>query len=83
MKVDKNTVLAAVRKHIEGRKPGGATLEVLAEGVRHKANWWYVYVRPSFEPPRRFEYYETLAQVETELLKSEKLIVMLLPSIPQ
>ena len=82
MHTDEQTVLEAVRKHIRGRTPGGATLEVLAEGVRRDHDWWYVSVRPSIQPTRRYEYYETLAEVENELQKSEHLTVLLVPALP-
>lgn len=82
MQIDEKTVIEAVRKHIQGRTPGGATLEVLTEGVRQDHDWWYVSVRPSIQPARRYEYYETLAEVENELQKSEHLTVLLVPALP-
>ncbi len=75
-------VVDAVRKYIKDRHPGGAVLEVLPEGVRHEQDWWYVSVRPDFQPPKRFEYYEALAEVEAELQKSENLTVLLVPLVP-
>ncbi len=82
MSNDEKTVIDAVRKHIQGRKPGGATLEVLTEGIRHEQEWWYVPIRPSVQPARRYEYYETLAEVENEVQKSEHLTVLLVPALP-
>lgn len=81
MNTDEGTVIEAVRKHLLGRNPGGATLEVLSDGIRHEQDWWYVPIRPSFQPPRRYEYYETLAEVENEVLKSDHLTVLLLPAL--
>ena len=76
-------VINAVRKYIKDKHPGGATLEVLSQGVRQDREWWYVPVRPSIQPPKRFEYYEALATVEQEVQKFENLTVLLLPSVPE
>ncbi len=46
-------------------------------------DWWYVSVRPSVEPERRYEYYEALADVENALEEAEHLTVLLLPTAPQ
>ncbi len=80
--VSEQDVVEAVRKHLKGHQPGGATLEVVPQGVRRDREWWYVPVRPSKEPPKRFEYYEALANVETELQKTEHLTVLLIPTGP-
>ena len=76
-------VVNAVRKHIEDKHPGGATLEVLPQGVRQDREWWYVPVRPDIQPPKRFEYYEALATVEQEVQKFENMTVLLVPTIPE
>lgn len=76
-------VADAVRKHLLGKRPGGAILEVVPEGIRQDREWWYVPVRPSLRLTKRFEFYEVLAGVESELQKSEHLTVLLLPSIPE
>ncbi len=75
-------VVDAVRRHIKNVQPGGAVLEVVAQGVRQEQDWWYVSIRPSIQPTRRYEYYEALANVEKELLKSEHLTVLLVPTLP-
>jgi len=77
---DAQAVVEAVRRHIQNRQPGGITLDVLTDGVRQDQDWWYVPVRPSAKPPRRYEYYETLAAVENELQESEHLTVLLVPA---
>ena len=76
-------VIDAVRKYIKDQHPGGAVLEVLTEGVRHDQDWWYVSVRPDFQPPKRFEYYEALAAAEEELQRLENLTVLLVPLVPE
>jgi hypothetical protein len=80
--VSEQDVVDAVRKHLKGHQPGGATLEVVPQGIRQHQDWWYVPVLPSVQPPKRFEYYEALANVEKELLKAEHLIVLLVPTVP-
>jgi hypothetical protein len=79
---DETAVIAAVRKLLKSRHPGGVTLEVVPDGVRQDQDWWYVPVRPSAQPARRYEYYETLAEVENELQKSEQVTVLLVPAAP-
>ena len=76
-------VIDTVRKYIKDKHPGGATLEVVPEGVRQDREWWYVAVRPNIRPPKRFEYYEALAEAENELQKFEHLTILLVPSIPE
>ena len=73
-------VAALVRLHIAGRHPGGASLAVLASGIRHEQEWWYVPIVPDREPARRYEYYETLAEVERELQQQENLTVLFVPT---
>ena len=70
-------------RYLKNKQPGGATLEALTQGVRHEQDWWYVPVRPSFEPPRRYEYYEALADVESALQDMEHLTVLFLPTAPE
>lgn len=75
-------IVEIVARYLKDKHPGGATLEALAQGVRHEQDWWYVPVRPSVEPARRYEYYEVLADVEAALEESEHLTVLLLPLAP-
>ena len=72
-------VVEAVRRHIQDRHPGGVTLEVIPEGVRHDQEWWYVPIRPSKRPPKRYEYYEALACIENDVQRQENLTVLLVP----
>ncbi|MDQ2798474.1 MAG: hypothetical protein M3Y13_02390 [Armatimonadota bacterium] len=78
--VDKQVVVEAVQQRLQVRHPGGANLTALPQSVRHEQDWWYVNVRPDKEPPKQFEYYEALAEVETEMLTQENIIVLLLPT---
>jgi hypothetical protein len=81
--VNEQNVIAAVREHIKDKHPGGATLEVLEQGIRHEHDWWYVPIRPSVEPVKRYEYYEALAEVEKDLVVSDHLTVLLVPTASQ
>ena len=76
-------VISAVRKYSEDKHPGGATLEVLSQGVRQDREWWYVPVRPDIQPPKRFEYYEALATIEQEVQEFDHLTVLLVPTLPE
>ncbi len=76
-------VIDAVSKHLKNQHPGGAELKVLARGIRHEQEWWYVPVRPNVQPARRYEYYEALAEVENELQKSEGITVLLVPTVAE
>lgn len=78
-KLNKRAVARKVRQYLADFHLGGITLEVLDEGVRGEESWWYVPVRPSAEPVKRYEYYEALADVEGGLEEKEKLTVVLMP----
>lgn len=80
---NKQTVAEAVRQYIKDQHPGGATFEVMAQGIRKERYWWYVPVRPSVEPMQRYEYYEALAAVEEALAEHENLTVFLVPLSPE
>jgi len=82
-KLDKRTVAKAVRMYIKDCHPGGASLEVIEQGIRKEEYWWYVPVRPSVEPVKRYEYYEALADVEEALEENENLTVFLVPTVPE
>ena len=81
-KPNKQTVAEAVRKYMQDQHPGGATFEVIEPGIRKERYWWYVPVRPSVEPVKRYEYYEALAAVEEALAEHENLTVFLVPMSP-
>ena len=80
---NKQTVAEAVRKYIRDQHPGGATFEVMAQDICKERYWWYVPVRPSVEPVKRYEYYEALADVEEALAEHENLTVFLVPISPE
>ena len=82
-KPNKQTVAEAVRTYIKDQHPGGATFEVMVQGIRQERSWWYVPVRPSVEPVKRYEYYEDLAAVKETLAEHENLTVFLVPLSPE
>jgi hypothetical protein len=73
------TVAEKVRHYLQERHPEGVTLEVIEAAVRQEEFWWYVPIRPSVEPAKRYQYYEILADVEAELEEHEQLKVLLAP----
>jgi hypothetical protein len=77
---DSQRVARLVREYLKNRRPDGVTLEVDEPGIRKEPYWWSVPVRPSSEPSKRYEYYETLAEVEEEIEEQEQLKVFLVPS---
>lgn len=78
----KERVVQLVRARLRPHHPGGVDLDV-DEGRVHRQNgYWYVPIRPSVEPPRMFEYYEVLAEVEEALEEDDKLQIQLVPSEP-
>lgn len=78
--VDAKTVLEAVQRRLQQHHPDGANLEVVPQGVRHEQDWWYISVRPDKEPARDWEYFEALAEVETEMLTQENILVLMVPT---
>jgi hypothetical protein len=81
--MSKEQVVQWVQERLRDRHPGGVDLSVVESGVRCKDDYWYVPVQPSAQPPRTFEYYEVLADVETELSEHERLNVWLVPTLPE
>lgn len=81
--LNKQQIIETVERYIVGRRPGGATLEIIKQGVRQDQDWWYVPIRTSIQPAKRYEYYETLADVEKELEKLEHLTVLFVPTVPE
>ena len=76
---NEQSVAQTVRQYLHGRHPDGVTLDVIEPSIRKEEFWWYVPVRPSTEPRKRYEYYEILADVEAELEENEQLKVLLAP----
>jgi hypothetical protein len=76
-------VLDLVREHLAQHHPGGVTLDVGGGSVRRQDEYWYVPVRPSAQPPKMYEYYEALADVEATIEENEGVQVFLVPTLPE
>jgi hypothetical protein len=76
------SVSAKVREYLRECRPGGITLDVIDDQVRKEPSWWYVPLRLSNWPPKMFEYYEALADLEGALEEREQLKVLLVPTEP-
>ena len=50
--------------------------------MRSDQGWWYVPILPDKQPAKRYEYYETLAEVENELQRDENLTILFVPVRP-
>jgi hypothetical protein len=81
-KITQSEIAQKVRESIRDRHPGGVTLEVVEQGIRKVDYWWRVPVRPSAWPEKMFEYYEALAEVESEIQEKEHLNILLSTSEP-
>lgn len=76
---NKYYVAEKVRHYLKDAHPGGATLEVLEDKIWPGEFAWRVGVQPDFEPKRRFEFHEALADAEIALMDEENLTVLLVP----
>ena len=71
--MNKERVLELVQEHLRQHHPDGITLTALDRGIRREDGFWHIPVRPSGQPERMFEYYDALAEVETELSLNNRL----------
>jgi hypothetical protein len=76
-------IAQTVRRYLANVRPGGVTLEVVDTDIRQVDHWWRVPIRPSVWPARMFEYYEALAEVESEIQEKEHLNILLSTGEPQ
>jgi hypothetical protein len=76
---NERTVAQEVRRYLADHHPDGVTFDVIEGAIRKEEHWWYVPIRPSVEPTKRYQYYEILADVEAELDENEQLKVLLAP----
>ena len=81
MELDRRYIAEKFRHHLKNAHPGGATLEVLEDQIFPGELAWRVNVQPDFEPARRFEYHEALADAEIALADEENLTVLLVPTL--
>jgi GNAT superfamily N-acetyltransferase len=78
----RSRVAALVRERLRQHRLGDVTLDVIEEEIYEWERCWRVPVRPSAEPPRTYEYYEVLAEVEAALEEEDKLQIHLVSSEP-
>ena len=78
----KQQVAQKVRDRLVGIHPGGVTLEVVEESIYKIDQWWRVPIRPSRWPKRVSDFYETLAEVATDLLEKDNLDVIFFTGAP-
>jgi hypothetical protein len=76
-------IIQLVERYLQNKRVGGIALHASQEGARQEGKWWYVSVRPEQEPAKRYEYYEVLADVETEIEDKENITVLLVPVAAQ
>jgi hypothetical protein len=75
-------VMELVRTELKKHQPGGVSLDVIEGEAQRRDDFWWVGVRPSAQPPKMYEYYEALAEVEASLEENEHLQVQLVPTLP-
>ncbi len=83
MEQTRQDVANVVRQYLQNTHPGGTTLEVVETGIRQEEFAWHVPVQPNVEPPKLFEYYEALTDVENRLVSEAHLKVFLIPAEPK
>jgi hypothetical protein len=80
--VSEHDVVRLVRESLQVHHPTNITIDVIENGISQRNGSWYVPVRPSSQPPKTFEYYESLAEVESEIEENQNINVLLVPSMP-
>jgi hypothetical protein len=80
--VSEQDVVHLVRRSLQIHHPANITIDVIENDIRQQNGFWYITVRPSTQPSKTFEYYEALAEVESEIEENENVNVLLMPSMP-
>lgn len=70
-------IIALVERYLEPYQPKDYRLNVV--GLRRDDDYFYVVVQPTRDDIRVYDYYNTLAEVETELEERENVNVPVLP----
>ena len=76
---EQKQIVDMVRGYLLRQQDNGLSIEVLEKSVRHDGNWWYIPVRSNSEQ-RTYQYYDILAEVETEIVDNEHVSILLVPS---
>ncbi len=82
MELNKQSVAQKVREYLQNNHPGGVTLEVVENDIHQVDYWWRVPVRPSAWPLKRYEYYEALADIESDIQEKEHLNILIATGEP-
>ena len=78
--MNKEEVVALVRKYAQNEEPVDVVIEVLDNQARPDGDFWYIPVRTDPEMPKRYKYYEKLVDIEHNLHDKEQLDVLLVPA---
>jgi hypothetical protein len=81
--MSKEQVAELVRERLRDCHPGGVSIRVVEDEIRHRDDYWHIPVQPSAQPRSTFEYYDALAEVETQLSEEAHLNVWLVPTMPE
>ena len=74
-------ILAMVQDLLARQHPDGP--ELPAVDAVPSEEWWHVLVQPDRDPARTFEYYESLAKVELQIVKNHGISVLPVPVQPE
>ncbi len=79
-RLTRQTVGRKVEQSLANHQRPGWRVEVLKEEITREDDWWHVPVRPDQETRRTIQYYDLLAEVESELQDKEDLKIVLIPA---
>ena len=71
-----------VQRYLEPHQSRDYRLNVVADGIRHEDDWWYVVVQPDKGDVRAYDYAARLSEAEQDLQDKEHLNVLLVPVMP-
>jgi hypothetical protein len=78
-KLTRQDVGKKVEQSLANHHRPGWRIEVVKKGIHQEDNWWYVPVRPDQDTRQTIQYYDLLAEVETELQDAENINILLVP----
>jgi hypothetical protein len=76
---DQQHIVDLVRRYLTHSQNNSLHIAVVENSVRQEGNWWHVPVHTDVEP-RTYQYYDILADVETQIVENEHINVLLVPS---
>lgn len=78
--MNREQVVALVKEHLN-RVPVQHRygIHVVVEGITQDGDWWTVPVGADEEPKRRWQYYELLASIESDIFDETQLNILLVP----